>query len=298
MDGFFEVGADVILEKWVEKLNSIEDACVELDIDSFQIFGIWYELVFRMQILALIQLRNIRVFGSTRVLPIWPSLSKSPVMTQFAWSPLVAEAYKKNEHLLGVSFWPFFPPSGYPALPATDQFAPITGLLALHIRRGDFVGHCSHFAKYSSNWNGFNSFPSFPDKFLPPPVGEDGESTPERDQYYLTHCFPSIEEIVQKVVEIMATSSGKNLKNVYIMTNAPVEWINQLKKALRRVAKWEKISSSRELKLKKEQKYIAQSVDMMIGQKAQVFIGNGVRTSLGFSCLLSIIDHLSNSFLV
>jgi hypothetical protein len=79
-------------------------------------------------------------------------------------------------------------------------------------------------------------------------------------------------------MEIKSTSVGHNLKNVYIMTNAAVEWIEELKEELRRVAKWGKISSSRELKLRKEEKYVAQSVDMLIGQKAQVFVGNGVRT--------------------
>jgi hypothetical protein len=273
-----EAGADVILEKWVEKLNAIEDPCVELNIDSLQIFGIWYAFC-DIQISVLTRSGNNRVFGSVRVLPIWPSLSTSPIISQFAWSPLVADAYKKNDHLLGVSFWPSFRLSGYPNLASSDQFAAIPGLLALHIRRGDFVNHCSHFAKYSSNWNGFNSFPTFPDKFLPPPVDAEGQPTPERDQYYSKHCFPSTQQIVEKVMDIMTTSSGKNLKNVYIMTNAPVDWIEELKTALRRVGKWENIASSRDLKLTKEQRYVAQSVDMMIGQKAQVFVGNGVRTS-------------------
>lgn len=30
-----------IFEKWVEKLNSIEDPCVEIKLDSFQLFEIW-----------------------------------------------------------------------------------------------------------------------------------------------------------------------------------------------------------------------------------------------------------------
>jgi hypothetical protein len=30
-----------IFEKWVEKLNSIEDPCVEIELESFQLFEIW-----------------------------------------------------------------------------------------------------------------------------------------------------------------------------------------------------------------------------------------------------------------
>lgn len=37
-----KAGADEILDKWVKVLNSIDDPCVEVDVDSFQIFGIWY----------------------------------------------------------------------------------------------------------------------------------------------------------------------------------------------------------------------------------------------------------------
>lgn len=36
------VPASTILNKWVEKLNSIEDPCVEVAVGSFQIFEIWY----------------------------------------------------------------------------------------------------------------------------------------------------------------------------------------------------------------------------------------------------------------
>jgi hypothetical protein len=33
--------ADVLINKWVDKLKSIDDACVELDQASNQIFNIW-----------------------------------------------------------------------------------------------------------------------------------------------------------------------------------------------------------------------------------------------------------------
>lgn len=72
------------------------------------------------------------------------------------------------------------------------------------------------------------------------------------------------------------TPAGKGLKNVYVMTNAPKSWVLQLKYGLSKIGDWDHIASSRDLKLNWEQKYIAQSVDMMIGQRAQVLIGNGV----------------------
>jgi hypothetical protein len=37
------------------------------------------------------------------------------------------------------------------------------------------------------------------------------------------------------------------------------------------------ITTARDLELRKEEKYVAQAVDMYIGQRSEVFIGNGVR---------------------
>jgi hypothetical protein len=84
-----------------------------------------------------------------------------------------------------------------------------------------------------------------------------------------------MQQIVDKVTEVQKVSEG--LKNVYVMTNAGVPWLEELKEELMKAHKWNQIASSRDLKLNWEQKYVAQTVDMMIGQRAQVFIGNGVR---------------------
>lgn len=99
---------------------------------------------------------------------------------------------------------------------------------------------------------------------------------------YLRACFPSIEEIVEKVRDVLADQrrihgSSNELKRVYILTNGDVEWLRQLKKALMKVKKWDAVVTSRDLKLGWESKPVAQSVDMLIGQRARVFIGNGVR---------------------
>jgi hypothetical protein len=158
--------------------------------------------------------------------------------------------------------------------PPDQSDAPFPGLLVLHIRRGDFRDHCTHLAKWSSDWNGFNAFPSLPDKFTPPPGGGGGSTTPENMDLYMKHCFPTIEQIVHKVTEVLKVSEG--LKNVYVMTNAGIPWLEDLVAALRKAHQWNQIASSRDLNLNWEQKYVAQTVDMMIGQRAQVFIGNGV----------------------
>lgn len=84
-------------------------------------------------------------------------------------------------------------------------------------------------------------------------------------------------------MEIKSTPTGQNLKNLYIMSNGDSSWIKKLKAALRQAAKWDNIVGSKDIRLSKEQRYVAHSVDMLIGQKAQVFVGNGVSPSYIFS---------------
>lgn len=217
---------------------------------------------------------NYRVFGSERVLDIFPGLAKSPIIKNFGWSPLVHAAFDVNRHLFSPT------PKLETYLPSlfgsSDPYSALPGLLVLHIRRGDFGNHCHHLAKWASRWNGFNTFPELPDKFEPHPGGGGGEASEEAVQYTLEHCFPTVTQIVEKVHKVRNSTAGKGLKNVYIMTNAPKSWILQLKYGLNKIADWDHIASSRDLKLTWDQKYIAQSVDMMIGQRAQVLIGNGV----------------------
>ncbi|KAG6374801.1 hypothetical protein JVT61DRAFT_4184 [Boletus reticuloceps] len=271
------VPASRIFDMWVDKLNSINDPCVEVQLDSPQLFEIW-------------------LFGSTRILSIWPRLSKSPILRNFSWSPLVLEAFARNAHLFGATTTSFrFLPSYLrpasspptlkelhnvdPILPATKT-DPIPGLLVLHIRRGDFDDHCAHLAKWSSDFNGFNKFATLPDNFNPPHDGGEGDTTEANVRFYLERCFPAIDQIARRVRQVLADQkkihgATKELKRVYIMTNAEVAWLNELKEALMEIKKWDSVTSSRDLQLEREAKPVAQAMDMLVGQRADVFIGNG-----------------------
>lgn len=273
-----EVPASVIFDKWVDKLNSIDNPCVEITRDSYQLFEIW-------------------LFGSKRILSIWPRLSKSPVLRDFSWSPLILRTFAQNAHLFGANQPPFrFVPSylrpssltsivpselhNVEPLLKPEKTDPIPGLLVLHIRRGDFGAHCAHLAKWSSDWNGFNKFSALPDKFRPPtPIGW-GETTEENVQMYMKRCFPTIDQIALRVREVLADQqkvhgNKKELKRVYVMTNGDKEWLEELKEALMEVKQWDAVITSRDIYLSWEAKPVAQAVDMLIGQRAQVFIGNG-----------------------
>lgn len=232
---------------------------------------------------------------------MWPRLSKSPILRDFSWSPLVLESFASNAHLFGATTKSFgFPsylrPSSSsptpqelhnvePILPAT-KIDPIPGLLVLHIRRGDFADHCRHLANWSSDFNGFNKFATLPDRFRPPYDGGNGQATEASLQYYLQRCFPTVEQIVERVRQVLADQRKtygygrtKGLKRVYIMTNGDKAWLDDLKEALMEIKTWDSVSSSRDLRLGWEAKPVAQAMDMLVGQRAQVFIGNGVSHS-------------------
>jgi hypothetical protein len=225
-----------------------------------------------------------------RLLDIWPVLSESPILRLFGYSPLIHAAFHANFDLFSTlpvrePYFPCSPAPGYstnnslqtvPPSRCSDLYQPIPGLLALHLRRGDFEGHCEHLAKWGAAWMGFNSFPSFPDQWTPLEGGGWGETTDENLEVYMQRCYPTIEQIVERIEDVRKAPASNGLKDIYVMTNGKPEWVEELKMALREKGGWDKIASSRDMVITKEQKEVSQAVDMMIGERAQVIIGNGV----------------------
>ena len=191
------------------------------------------------------------------------------MVTEFRWSSLIIEGFDRNQKL--------YAPNGLTESTPRDPYPVIPGLLALHIRRGDFEEHCRGLVEWGSTWTGFSQFPQLLDRFNPPP--RPPENATQLYDAYAKSCYPSIEEIVRKVTEVKGTGAGKDLSNIYIMTNGKDPWLSELKSALHKSGKWKRISSSRELKVTWEQRYVVQSIDMVVGQRADVFIGNGVSKS-------------------
>lgn len=114
-------------------------------------------------------------------------------------------------------------------------------------------------------------------------------------KYYYQHCYPEFEQIVRKVSLIRRSLTSDDLRHIYIMTNAVDPWLAQLKQALRLHERWESISSSRDLTLTREQREVSRALDMLIARRAQVFIGNGVCSSILFTSPHEI--HLRAVFL-
>ncbi|KAF7298655.1 hypothetical protein MIND_00812700 [Mycena indigotica] len=227
-----------IVERWVDELRKIQSPCVELARSSPWLFG-W-------------DLTN-----TERVLDIFPDLSSSPILTHFDWSPLIHGQFLINSH--------HFIPSNLRSPDLYDIRTPIPGLLVLHVRRGDYEGWCSYIAmSWGLVYNGFNRFPQFPDK-SPAPHDPEG----------LHHCLPSIPDMVAKVQSVV-NDTGYPLTKVFIMTNAKAPWLTDLVNAIAKIHVWpDGISTSRDLALSWDGRFVSQAVDMLAAQRAEVFIGNG-----------------------
>ncbi|KAI0245903.1 hypothetical protein BJV78DRAFT_1136456 [Lactifluus subvellereus] len=261
--GLSDASATTILQAWIDKLEQTEDRCVEIKEHSGQIFDFYL------------------IGDSKRLLDIWPSFISSPILTHFSWSPLITAALAANAHIihpaLSNSTPSDFIPSSVPA--------PLSGLLALHIRRGDYIEHCKNLANWSSRFMGFNEFPGLPDRFSPPAVSSWGNASLEEHAGYQVHCFPEIEQIVSRVREVRASLLPRTvLTRVYVLTNGPPKWLQKLKHSLQEdarkegVEEWEQLGTSRDLRLTGEQRHNSQAVDMAVAQRAEVFLGNGFST--------------------
>jgi hypothetical protein len=152
--------------------------------------------------------------------------------------------------------------------------------------------------KYNTRFSGLNTQPGTIDRDVELVENEDGSMTQRSIDAFQGACYPSTKQIVERVRQIRMTEVGKGLRNIFIMTNGSPEWIEELREALMKDYPWKQISSSLEMLLTWEQKFAAQAVDMMIGQRADVFIGNGVSriNPLSLSLRLSF-SPLASSFL-
>ena len=237
-----------------------------------------------------------RLFGTgKRLLDIWPSLIISPILTHFSWSPLVTFALSRNAHIIHPALSSAIPSDFTPS----SKPAPLSGLLALHIRRGDYLEHCNVIANWSARYMGFNEFPELPDRFSPPAVPTWGNVTLEELARYRAHCSPEIDQIVARVREVRTSIlPTTRLKRLYVLTNGRPRWLKKLKVALQedarrgRLGGWERIGTSRDLHLTVEQRHNSHAVDMAIAQRADVFIGTGVR-----HCLLLITGELTEALI-
>ncbi|KAJ6531767.1 hypothetical protein B0H19DRAFT_965966 [Mycena capillaripes] len=242
---------DKIFDHWQKLLLEAPERCIEIipapfEVDNFpQAFDLW-------------------LWGSTRILSLWESFSKSPTSRLLETSPIVEAAVARNKYL-------FVPRGPHPA-----PRDPFQRMLAMHIRRGDYKKSCDALSSFGSTFYSWDLLPFLPDVFTPL-----DKSHPDYVEKAMEHCSPGLDAILQKVRTARAdflhsASQGRHqtLDVLYLLTNEHDEWLDELIKVLRKDG-WATIVTSHELELDAEQIDVSMSVDMDIARRAAVFIGNG-----------------------
>ncbi|KAL5494872.1 hypothetical protein ACEPAI_334 [Sanghuangporus weigelae] len=267
--------ASVMMQAWAETLKETSSKCIEVG-NSDQVF-------------------SFMVFGDgQRVLPFLDEFLNSPVLKRFAWSTLVNDAVLANMYLFDESLSPVGRPSSPIRLLQPDDEpesgTQIPGLLAIHVRRGDYEEHCQNLARWGSRFMGWLQSPLIIDRFEPPSAESDDDDEAIRD-YYMAKCWPDMDQIVLKINEVRWTPQGRGLKRVYIMTNGPTEWVAELKAKIMGLGGWDGALSGDDLTLIPEQKYIGQAIDMALAMRSQVFIGNGFSSLSANVVILRLSRH-------
>ncbi|KAI1785376.1 hypothetical protein LXA43DRAFT_1038444, partial [Ganoderma leucocontextum] len=281
---------EAIIGAWSKAAGGVDDPCLQTRKDNGAVFT------------------HQETFGVPgNLASIWPDLISTPLLTRFAWSSLIELAFDTNRDLFlpesSLASTPYLSSIPYNASTNAARYPPIPGLMAIHIRKGDYASHCNTLATIGDPFVSVNNFPSLPDAFLPPgvpgPVMPNGKvagnwhATAAQRAYYRRRCFPSIPEIVAKVLEARSTEAGAGVRRLHIMTNGKPPYIANLKRALWDAAGWDAISSSRDLVLNWEQKSVAQAVDVLVAQRAQVLIGNGFSTLTSHAVTMRLANNFS-----
>ncbi|KAJ7130670.1 hypothetical protein C8R46DRAFT_924759 [Mycena filopes] len=284
-----------MMARWANKLLKMEAPCVSVEGKLGPAF-------------------DYLIIGSERVLSLWPLYGKSPALQHFAWSPLITETLFRNFHVLSPHAPPgFLAPVGarpyrfqsYP--PYRPSASPFTGLLGVHVRRGDFDQHCVNLANGGIDYNAWNllgtpgltprpSRPGFrsatPDGYVWPALPDylDVPEGKSRRDAAFDHCWPSPEAIAARIHKVRAEAvSGskyarQDLRKVYIASNGDSDFIGGVA-ALLRADGWD-VSSSLDMELSLEGYAVSQAVDMAVLTGAESFIG------VGFSSLTSNVVQI------
>lgn len=282
-------GGMELVQWWVDKIDSVAGDAECVEIREGDVVGRVFDSYF---------------FGiPSQFLLLLPDLFLSPILHSFTWSPLILSAIVRNFNIFEMGSVESFilpaPPQPHVSLPSYRSNSMVTGLLAVHLRRGDYERHCLRLADWRSTWMGVNRLEGLLDQF------ED--RMPQRDEmenvahaaavkaYYLSRCLPSVDQVVKRLRDVkLQWESGRGsnssssyfparkLDKIYMLTNAASSYIVELEQALIQDG-WGGSSgktvliSTRDMqeRLDAEQKYVSVGVDMAIAERAEVFVGNG-----------------------
>ncbi|KAJ7643537.1 hypothetical protein FB45DRAFT_277586 [Roridomyces roridus] len=285
-----EAEGSELLDWWVDRLTGVRGLrCVEVDSSEQPVFDRF-------------------LFGSPRLLSLLPGLNASPILGAFAWSPLVHSAVARNFAVLRppdpAALYPPSRPLALASSPSidTDATHTLAGLVAVHLRRGDYKRHCPRLASWGSEYMGVNTHPSLPDRFtsLPSP----NATTEETKAHYLQHCLPTPAQLAARLHTVRAEHAARHpdrapLSRVYVLTNAWGWFVDSVRRELVKDG-WTEVWGSGDIVLDAAQAGVGMAVDMRIGEGAEVFLGNGFSSLSSNIVMLRLargLEPASNRFL-
>ncbi|KAJ3306648.1 hypothetical protein HDU93_006180, partial [Gonapodya sp. JEL0774] len=180
-----------------------------------------------------------RFFDDPSFLRLYPSLVPSFVHLRF--SPLVSSAARR---LVAELF----------------HDTPVSRVLALHLRRGDFKSHCGFVTERRLSWTGANTLV---DSTFDPLIASPDE--------FRRRCYPTSDETADVILKAIRWSHS-SIEAVYVATDASALEVRQLAAHL---PTGTVVKSTRDACLRPEEKHVAVAIDMEIAENAGVFVGNG-----------------------
>ncbi|KAJ2912421.1 hypothetical protein MD484_g8000, partial [Candolleomyces efflorescens] len=209
-----------------------------------------------------------KYLGSTGIHDIWPSYQKY-LNTHFEWSPQVLSVVDKTEGALNLK---------------SNRTTKHDGsYMALHLRRGDFEGHCAWLKSRQTGFTTWTTLPLLSSSILPPAL-----SLSSPDSIY-THCYPSLPRILSAITRL--ASQKPHLRRIHILHDGafdhPLVYLqyHKLKAALMnpewaRRNGWKggpmvQVTQSSDLKVERGERDWKVCVDMELAVRADAFVGNG-----------------------
>ncbi|KAF8529730.1 hypothetical protein BU17DRAFT_73045 [Hysterangium stoloniferum] len=248
--------AKAVMDYWVKLFNDMPQRCIYVRPGSGDDFP---------------QTFDVKTVSTPLILPLLEEFRNSPVSRLLHTPPLVNSAIRRNEHIL-------FPQN------TVSHFTRYAGMMAIHVRRGDYVDACQHLADWNNTFYMWNLLPDLPDPFNPggPVEGHDevGKNTPENYVLFKKRCYPSEEALITKITESKRDwESGEGrgaapLTTLYILTNANKQWMDAFRTRMIDEG-WNNVATTSDLTLDSEQTAVSMAIDMDIARRAAVLIGNG-----------------------
>ncbi|KAF9542941.1 hypothetical protein CPC08DRAFT_700583 [Agrocybe pediades] len=220
-------------------------------------------------------------FGTRRPLSLFPLLRDSPILRNFKWSSIVEKAVDRSLKQQFADTSTKNPIASFDSVSFVGQHVPaaprpttsssvVPGLVALHLRRGDYKRHCTRLAAWQAGYMGWNRLvdgrdgrKTFEEELAGNMAMENGTSFTEsntqdtREKLYLTHCLPTIPEVVRRLHQVRdeyaerlpTLEDGKDsgtLRHVYVLTNGWPSYVKELRRALLDDG-WESVIASQDV---------------------------------------------------